>query len=255
MKIRVLGAHGGAMPGCAPCGFLIDDTVLLEAGTAAAALDLEAQRRIRHILVSHIHLEHVETLAYLADNLFTPEGREPVPLVSVPEVVEDLRQHFFNDRIWPDFTRIPDPSRPVFTFRPLPEGEATAVGDLEVSAFAVDHAVASVGFLIRRGSTSFAYSGDTHHTERLWAAARADPHLKAVFIEASFPNELTELAERTGHLTPRQFAVEFAKLGRPDLPVFAYHMKPRYLGQIRRQLEALGLARLTVLQDGMELTL
>ena len=132
MKIQVLGAHGGALPGCAPCGFLIDDTVLLEAGTAASVLSLEAQRRIRHVLVSHIHMEHVETLAYLADNLFTPEGREPVSLVSVPEVLEDLRRHFFNDRLWPDFTRIPDPDRPVFTYRPLREGEATAVGDLEV---------------------------------------------------------------------------------------------------------------------------
>ena len=85
--------------------------------------------------------------------------------------------------------------------------------------------------------------------------ARADPGLKAVFIEASFPDELADLAERTGHLTPRQFAIEFAKLGQPDLGVFAYHMKPRHLHRIRAQLEALGLARLTVLEDGMELTI
>jgi cAMP phosphodiesterase len=255
VKIRVLGAYGGAMPGCAPCGFLIDDAVLLEAGTAASALDLEEQQRIRHVLVSHIHLEHVQALAYLADNLFTPEGREPVTLVSLPEVIEDLRRYFFNDRIWPDFTRLPSPERPVFTFRPLTEGEPARVGDLEVRAFAVDHSVASVGFLIRSDSTSFVYSGDTHHTETLWSAAKADPHLKAAFIEASFPEELAALAELTGHLSPRQFAIEFDKLGRPDLPVYAYHMKPRYLEPLRTQLGALGLKRLTVLEDGMELTI
>lgn len=255
MKIHVLGAYGGAMPGCAPCGFLIDDTVLLDAGTAASALSLEAQRRIRHILVSHVHLEHVQALAYLSENLFVPEGREPVSLITLPEVVADLRRDFFNGRLWPDFTRIPDPDRPVFAFRPLTEGESMTVGDLEVRAFVVDHPVASAGFLIRRGTSSFVYSGDTGRTGRIWAAAKEDPHLKAAFIEASFPDELAQLAAETGHLTPRQFAVEFGKLGRPDLPVHAYHMKPRYREQIRAQLGALGLERLTVLEDGMEVTI
>lgn len=241
------------MPGCAPCGFLIGDAVLLEAGTAASELNLEAQQRIRHVLVSHVHLEHVQALAYLADNLFEPEGREPVELISLPAVIEDLQRHFFNDRIWPDFTLLPNPGQPVYRFRPLVEGEATRVGELEVRAFAVDHSVPSVGFLIRRGDTSFVYSGDTHHTEALWAAARQEPHLKAAFIEASFPDELDRLAEESGHLCPRQFATEFAKLGRPNLPVYAYHMKPRYRETLRTQLAALGLPGLTVLEDGMEL--
>ena len=255
MKIRVLGAYGGAMPGCAPCGFLIDGTVLLEAGTASSVLNLEEQRRIRHILVSHIHMEHVQTLAYLADNLFAPEGREPISLVTLPGVAEDLRLHFFNNRIWPDFTRIPDPSRPLYAYQVVTDGEPVALDGLEVQPFAVEHSVVSTGYLIRRGSAAFAFSGDTHHTERLWAAAKSDPHLKAAFIEVSFPDEMAGLAERTGHLCPKQLAVEFAKLGRPDLPVYAYHMKPRYLERIRAQLADLGLARLTVLEDGMELDL
>ncbi len=255
MKIRVLGAYGGAMPGCAPCGFLIDETVLLEAGTAASVLSLEEQSRIRHILISHVHLEHVHALAYLADNLFRPEGCEPVSLVTLPEVARDLRNEFFNDRIWADFTRIPDPDRPVFRIRELAEGEAAEVGDLEVTAFAVPHTVASAGFLIRGGAASFAYSGDTNRMGVLADVAGADPRLAAAFIEASFPNELANLAEETFHLSPRQFAVEFARLGRPDLPVFAYHMKPRYLAALRAQLGALGIECLTVLEDGMELTI
>jgi cAMP phosphodiesterase len=255
MKIRVLGAYGGAMPGCAPCGFLIDETVLLEAGTAASVLRLEEQRRIRHILVSHVHLEHVDALAYLADNLFTPKGTEPVSLVTLPDVARDLRDHFFNDRIWPDFTKIPDEHRPVFRIRELGVGEPAAVGTLEVTAFPVMHSVASAGFLIRGGSKSFVYSGDTNRLGALGSEARADPHLAAAFIEASFPNELADLAEATYHLSPRQFAIEFGRLGRPNLPVFAYHMKPRYLEALRAQLGALGIARLTVLDDGMELTI
>jgi ribonuclease BN (tRNA processing enzyme) len=255
VRIRVLGAYGGAMPGCAPCGFLIDDSVLLEAGTASSVLTLEEQERIRQILVSHVHLEHVQTLAYLADNLFTPEGRDPVSLFALPDVEVDVRRHFFNDRIWADFTRLPSPERPVFVFHPLAEGKPTAVGHLEVRAFPVNHTVPSTGYLIRSGSASFAYSGDTHHTEALWAAARADPNLKAAFLEASFPDELADLAKQSGHLTPRQFATEFEKLGRPDLPVYAYHMKPRYREQLRAQLKGLGIRNLAVLEEGEEITL
>jgi cAMP phosphodiesterase len=255
VKIRVLGAYGGAMPGCAPCGFLIDDTVLLEAGSACSVLSLEEQQRIRYVVVSHVHLEHVQTLAYLADNVFEPEGRDPVRVVALPEVIEDVRRHFFNDRIWPDFTRLPDPARPVIEYLAAKEGQAVAMGDMEVRAIAVDHTVAGSGFLIASGATAFVFSGDTHHTDRLWAAARGEPRLKAAFIEVSLPDEMADLAARTRHLSPRQFAEEFRKLGRPDLPVYAYHMKPRYQERIRAQLEALGLARLTVLEDGMELTL
>jgi ribonuclease BN (tRNA processing enzyme) len=255
VRIRVLGAYGGAMPGCSPCGFLIDGTVLLEAGTAASVLTLEEQRRIRHILVSHIHLEHVQALAYLAENLFTPEGRPPIHIVALPKVVKALKADFFNGRIWPDFTRIPTPERPVFNCRPIPEGETAAVGHLTVRGFAVNHPVASAGFLIGRGRASFVFSGDTGRTDALWTAAGNDPRLRAAFIEASFPDEMAALAEETGHLVPRQVRTEFEKLGRRHLPVYAYHMKPRFLAQLRAQLGALGLKRLTVLEDGMELTI
>lgn len=255
MKIRVLGAYGGAMPGCAPCGFLIDDTVLLEAGTASSVLDLEAQERIRHVLISHVHLEHIQAVAYLADNLFDPGGREPMSLVSLPEVIEDMRRYFFNGRVWPDFTRIPDPARPVFTYLPAKEGEVVAVGELEVRAFPVNHTVATAGFLIAAEETAFVFSGDTHHTEHLWVAARAEPRLKAAFIEVSLPDEMADLAARTGHLCPRQFAREVRKLERSDLPVYVYHRKPRYRDRIRSQIEALDVGPVTVLEDGMVLTL
>lgn len=57
MKIRVLGCHGSEQFGgektgrqqCRTCGFLINDTVMVDAGTIGAALTLDEQRAIRHI--------------------------------------------------------------------------------------------------------------------------------------------------------------------------------------------------------------
>src|SRR5438105_3776390 len=81
--------------------------------------------------------------------------------------------------------------------------------------------------------------------DALWDVANAAPHLKAVFLEATFPEEMADLAEIAMHLTPRLFAAEVAKLRRPA-DVFAVHIKPRYYEQVVAELHALGLPNLRI---------
>ena len=85
MKIKVLGCHGsdvllsrdGATHSCNTCGFLLDDTILLDAGTVGSKLPLEAQVRIRNVFLSHLHFDHIKGLPTLADNL-SEQGGPPV---------------------------------------------------------------------------------------------------------------------------------------------------------------------------------
>ena len=70
MKIRVLGCSGGQVRGHKLSGFLIDDRLLIDAGSATEALALPAQQKITDILITHIHLDHVLSLGMLADNLY-----------------------------------------------------------------------------------------------------------------------------------------------------------------------------------------
>ncbi len=56
------------------------------------------------------------------------------------------------------------------------------------------------------------------------------------------------------HLTPELFSREFEKIGCPDLPVYAYHLKPRYRETIAEELGRLGIPNLEVLEEGQELT-
>jgi len=262
MKIRVLGCHGsdqvlngsrGAHQ-CRTCAFLVNETMLVDAGTVGTALRLDEQERIRHILLSHLHHDHIQGLPTLADNLVDAPD-EPVTLTSIPSVLKGLQTHVFNDKVYPNFLKLPDPRHPVFVCRPLKPGKESELDGLRVTAIPVNHLVPTVGFLIRDNGSSFLYSGDTYVTEEIWKAAAREPTLKAALIETSFPDTMAELARTSKHLTPSVFAREFRKIGRPDLPVYVYHLKPRVREQIRRELAGLGIAKLTVLEEGQEITI
>ncbi len=262
MKIRILGCHGsdqlvtehGRMVQCQPCAFLINDTVLLDAGTIGSLLTLPEQKQISHVLLSHLHFDHIKGLPTLADNLAGESGQHLV-VVSLPEILDGLQTHIFNDSIYPDFFRLPSPAHPVFTPQPLKEQQEWRVSGLSIVAIRVNHVVPTVGFLISDERTTILYSADTYQTETLWRAAATMHNLRAAFIEVSYPNDEAALAHRAKHLTPELMREEFKKIGRPDLPVYAYHLKPRFRGLITDELQQLHIPHITVLDEQMEFTL
>lgn len=262
MQIRVLGCHGAD---CLvdttdrpvrqeSCGFLIDDSVLLDAGTVGARLTLAQQRRIRFVLLSHLHFDHIKGLPTLADNL--AEGfEEPVIVAATEPVIKGLMDHVFNNKVYPNFFALPDRKRPVLQAQVLEPEKPVTLCHVEITPVPVNHAVPTVGYVVKDRQAAFLYSGDTYQTEAIWSLGRTIPELKAAFIESSFPDELGELAKKSKHLTPALFLTEFQKLGRPDLPVYAYHMKPAFRTQIEQEIRRLGIEQAAFLQEGQIVTL
>ena len=111
MKVKILGCSGSETIGHMPPGFLVNDVMMLDAGTITAALSIEAQSRITDVLISHTHLDHIKSVLFLADNII---GRikKPVNIRAIPKVIDAIRKHLMNNIIWPDFTRIPTPAEP-----------------------------------------------------------------------------------------------------------------------------------------------
>ncbi|MEW6323969.1 MAG: 3',5'-cyclic-nucleotide phosphodiesterase [Nitrospirota bacterium] len=249
MKLRVLGCHGAELPGHGTCGFLINHSVLLEGGTVCSSLTLSEQRRIRYILLSHIHVDHIKSLPFLSENLVGVKGRKPITIISLPGVVAGLRRYLFNNQIWPDFTALPA-RNPVFRLRAIREGESIAIDGLRVQAVAVNHTLPCAGFLIRHNKSALVFSGDTYRTDKIWRLAANIGDLRAAMIETSFPNALAELAAASKHLTPALLVKEFTKIGKPGLPLYIYHVKPRYRDRIRKELRRLNIPRMTILKDG-----
>jgi len=257
--IKILGCHGseltideeeGRIRECRTCGFLINETCMLDAGSISAGLREAEQSKIRRVLLSHAHFDHIKGLPLLADNLVSRSSKRPVQVHALPEVLDDLRRHIFNNVVFPDFTRLPTLETAPLAYHPLDEEKGFTIDLLEVIAVRVDHTVPAAGFIVREGDTALLYSGDTSETRRIWEVGSKEPRLKAAFIETSFPNDFHELARVSGHLTPEMLAREFAKLGRPDLPIYIYHLKPSYRNLIASELKRLRLPNLHVLEEG-----
>jgi ribonuclease BN (tRNA processing enzyme) len=230
----------------------VNDALCLDAGAVTEALTLDEQARVRAVLVTHSHMDHVSSLPFLVENVF---GRTHGPLdVLAPEdVLESLRTHLFNDALWPDFSRINGQSGPSVRFRPVPVGTPFAADGLTATAVRVSHVVPTYGYLLADAGSAVLFSGDTGPTEDVWALARRTERLRALFVECSFPNDLQHIADVSYHLTPATLRAEMAKFPK-DVPVYLYHMKPPALARLSSEIAAIGDARLTVLADGDDLS-
>jgi ribonuclease BN (tRNA processing enzyme) len=242
MLFEVLGCYGGSVPNRRLPAFLINGHILLEAGCVTAALPLGAQAGIDHVLLSHAHLDHSVGLAFLADNIQSTQSAAGRPTsmtaASIAPVIDDLRIHCFNNRLWPDFTRLPEPEEPVLRLETLREGEAIEFGGVTVLPVPVHHTVPATGFIIHDGSSGIVFSGDTGPTTDIWKAAHELRGIRAIIVETAFPNRLESLARVSGHLTPALLQREMEKM--PAAPLWVYHIKPTHYEETVEELERLG---------------
>ena len=262
MKIHVLGCHGSdgllqsdrGSTSCHTCGFLVNDTFLIDAGTIANRLPLSALTQIRHIVLSHLHFDHIKGLPTFADNL-SYLASQPVIVAGIPEITKGLREYIFNTQVYPDFFHIPSLENPVLKSFSLCPGNTHSLSEFEVTPIAVNHTVPTTGFIVQDRGSAFLYSGDTYSTDELWQVARRNSLLTTALIECSYPDSMADLARLSKHLTPALLARELVKLDRPDIAIYAYHLKPAYKDEIVSQLMALQIPNLRVLEEGQTLTI
>jgi ribonuclease BN (tRNA processing enzyme) len=248
MKLRALGCFGGNLKGRHLTCFLLNDTVALDAGSITETLTFEEQTRVRHVVISHSHLDHNGSLPFLVDNVFGLHDG-PVVVYSIPAVVDALRRFMFNDELWPDFTRLPSQQFPTLRFQEVQEERPFVIEELTFIPVRVNHITPTVGFVIDDGKSAIIYTGDTGPTARVWEVANRTPNLRAIITEASFPNEKEELANQSGHMTPEMLGRELAKLNR-RVKILVSHVKPRWRSRISRELSAIHSPRIELIQQG-----
>ncbi len=224
MKLRILGCSGGISGSLRTTSMLLDNDVLIDAGTGVGDLSLTELSAIDHIFVTHSHLDHVASIPFLVDTV-NPMRDRPLTVHATAETVETLRQHLFNWKIWPDFTQIPDASQPYMRYQTLELGKTVTVGGRKVTALPANHTVPAVGFHLDSGRASLVFSGDTTSNDALWEVVNRIGNLKYLIVETAFSNAEQELAVRSGHLCPSMLADELRKLKlAPE--IYITHLKP-----------------------------
>lgn len=225
VQIRVLGCSGGIGHDLATTSFLIDNDILIDAGTGVCGLTLREMSNIRHIFITHSHLDHITAIPLLADTLFDSLVGNPIIVHAQETTLEVLRRHIFNGDIWPDFTTLPDITSAVLRLNTMTTGSVTQIQGRTIEMIAVNHVVPGVGYRVESDGRSFAFSGDTTSNENLWTELNRHDNLDLLFIEAAFANKDLELARRAFHYCPELLARDLQQLRhRPTICIS--HLKP-----------------------------
>jgi cAMP phosphodiesterase len=249
MRIQVLGGHGGQSLGFSTTSFLINNELLIDAGSVTNMLTVEQQSKIDHILISHSHLDHIKDLAFMCDNCF---GMRPKPfqVYTHATVKKILKDHLFNETIWPDFTVLPSEKNPTMQINAIEPEKSFSLKQYKIIPVKVQHPNDAMGFIIEEGDVAVLFTVDTAATQRIWEVAKNIKNLKAIFTEVSFPNNLKGVAQASDHHTPNSMREELSKMP-PHIAVILTHLKPNFREAIIKELSEIQESRLRVLQkDG-----
>jgi len=254
MRVTALGCNGSITGELRTTCYLVDDDILIDAGSGAGDLSLEQAIAIDTVFLTHSHLDHCCFLPMLADaagNFRTA----PLTVYALPETIAALKQHMLNGQLWPDYTVQPTPERPYIRFYPLRVGETVELDGRRITPLPALHAVPCVGYRLDSGAASLVYSADTTLCEEFWQALNRIDNLKYLLIENTFLNDNAAGAQRSGHMTANLLAQGLRQLQHP-VELFIVHMEAgREQDAMREVLQAAGEFGPQQLQRGQVLEL
>lgn len=224
MRLRILGCSGGVSTGLRTTSMLIDHDILIDAGSGVGDLSLDEMAGIKHIFLTHSHLDHIGFIPLLLDSIFD-RIHDPVVVHGLPDTLQALREHIFNWIVWPDFSVLPDADHPVVRYQEMEPGHPFASAGRTLTMVRVNHAVPAVGYVLECSGGVIAFSGDTTSNDYFWETINGLPRLDVLIVEAAFSNKDIELSRLARHYCPSLLGRDMTKL-RHNPRVYITHNKP-----------------------------
>ena len=224
MDITILGAHNTESENTGLTSLLIDDVLAIDAGALTSSLSFAAQQKLKAILLTHQHYDHIRDIPAIGINYQLRD--KTLEIYATEFVHEVLTTHLLNDVVYPNFLEKP-PENPTIKINILEPGETASILSYSVLPVRVNHSKFTVGYQISdaNGKTMF-YTSDTGPgLTEVWQ--QVSPQL--LIIETTVSNSYEDSAAETGHLTPLLLQKELESLrGRQGhLPlVVLVHMSP-----------------------------
>ncbi|SBT10108.1 Beta-lactamase domain protein [Candidatus Accumulibacter aalborgensis] len=237
MRVRVLGCSGGIGGShLRTTSMLVDDDVLVDAGTGVADLSLAELAVIDHVFLTHSHLDHIASLPLLVDSVSDLRNK-PLIVHATAATLEIIGKHIFNWAIWPDFRVIPSPEKAVMRWQPMALGQSVRLGRRVITALPAEHTVPAVGYQLDSGAGSLVFTGDTTVNDSFWPVVNRIANLRYLLIETAFPNREQVLAEISRHLCPNMLLAELKKLT-IAAEIYISHLKPSQIELTMAEIEA-----------------
>lgn len=253
--ITILGANGTKGFEGGTSAFLIDAHNVIDAGNLLRPLKASVAE-IETVWLTHSHLDHIVDIAYVLDSYFETR-KKPLRLRGLPATLNAIKQHYLNDVIWPDFSkiRLQASGEMALTYEPVTVGESYALdSESSIEPFATDHTVESCGYMITRAKSSLLITADTHSLNAVLELVAKNEAISALVIECSFPSEMRALAEETKHLTPELLFGALKPLEKSGIKLYINHIKPLYKESIEREIDRLkGSWQVEILKDGKKI--
>lgn len=236
MKVRVLGCSGAIAKDCRTTSFLVDNDVLVDAGTGVGDLTLDEMAAVDHVLLTHSHLDHIAALPLMVDAV-AAKRTAPLKVYGLAGTLQALSAHVFNNVIWPDFTRIPTPQAPFITFHEVAVGQNLRIDGKVFEVMPAVHTVPACGYAVTAGKGCWVFTGDTERNPAFWRRIN-QMNVAALIIETAFSNREKDLARRSLHLSPNALAEELDCIDRgKNFPIFITHTKPAETDLIMAEIQ------------------
>jgi len=255
MKVRVLGAHNLETENNRHTCFLVDDEIVIDAGSLMTSLSAAEQEKIHGILVTHRHFDHIRDLPSLA--LANLDSGGIISVYSLAETLQAVSSRLMDGVLYPDFTKSLTERGPKYRLQAINPGIPVDLERYVVRPISVPHStVPAVGYIVHQGNGhSFAYCGDTGGEILPFFADpfRPDP----ICVEVTFSQKMEERAKLTGHLTPGLLRNELVEAISQKLTIpriLIVHRNPAHEKEITDELakvaSELGI-EITLAHEGM----
>lgn len=235
---------------------LIDDSLVLDAGGLTGGLSLTQQGRIRAILLTHQHFDHIKDVVSIGlKNAFHP----PIEVYGTEVVLKILSEHLINGVLYPDFTKWPSADHPSLKLNVVEPYKSLEVIGYSILPLPTNHVEPTTGFAVSNSNKTLFYTGDTGPgLKHCWEHISPD----LIITEITGPNSMGEdFFNRTGHLSPsllKQELITFREIKGYIPQIVLMHINPEREREIRLEIEAVAAEvgiSIIVSRENMQLTL
>ncbi len=250
MIVKILGAHNIELQDTRCISLLIDDVMAIDAGALTSSLSLAAQQKLKAVLLTHQHYDHMRDIPAIGMNFYLYENT--IDVYSTISVRKALSEYMLNDILYPDFMEKP-PGKPAIRFNTMESGRKESIADYNVLPVSVNHAVPTVGYEVTSpdGKKVF-YTADTGPgLDECWRQVSPD----LLIIEVTALNKYHDSALQSGHLTPAMLQREmesFRKLKGYLPQIVTVHMNPLDEKEIKKEIDVVSRALNTEIRLGYE---